>query len=338
MATLNNTKYTIQHVMAAATEDGANLEIADVISKSNELLAELPFFPSNKPFSNLSARDVTEFEPSARVSNTGAVTGVNETEQIIDTLVRFETEIGIDELALNGINDPARYFADQVRKTARGFGNVVADQFISGDYLADPDKQFDGLLKRNNSLPASSVDVTDRYYNVISGGGSGADNTSIYLVGLGKEGVHGIYFKNGMAGLQINRKGLQRVTDSSGNPYWAETAQMVWDVGLVATNHRAMGRICNIDDSDLTLDASSGANLTQLMIQLLHNVHHSDMGLRPYWLMSNKLKTYFHSQIVSKANVNISYDKDDFGKIRPMFGGIPILRMDSIGIAEATVS
>jgi hypothetical protein len=338
MADFDNIKYTIQHVMAASTEDGAMLEIADVISKTNELNAVLPFFPTNLPFSNRSARDVTHFEPSARVSNTGAVTGVNETEQVTDTLVRFETEVAVDELALNGINDKSQWFTDQIKKTAMGFSNVVADQFISGDYLADPDKQFDGLLKRNNALPASSVDVTDRYYNVIPGGGSGSDNTSIYLVGLGKEGVHGIYFKNDQAGLVINRKGRQRVTDSSGNPYWAETAQMIWDVGLVATNHRAMGRICNIDDSALTLDAATGANLTELMIQLLHNVNHSGMGLTPYWLMSNKLKTYFHSQITAKANVNIAYDKDDFGKIRPMFGGVPILRMDAIGIAEATVS
>lgn len=331
-------KYTIQHVMAAATEDGAMLEAADVISKSNELMAVLPMYPTNLPFANRSLRDVSDFEPSARAVNSGSVTGVNETEQVEDNLVRFETEIAVDEQALVGINDPSQWFSDQVMKTARGFSNVVAGQTISGDYLADPGKQFDGLLKRNNSLPASSVDVTDRYYNVIPGGGAGADNTSIYLVGLGKGGVHGIYFKNGQAGLQINRKGRQRVTDASGNPYWAETAQMLWDIGLVATNHRAMGRIPNIDDSDLTLDAATGANLTLLMIQLLNNVKHSDDGLTPYWLMSNKLKTYFHTQTTSKANINISYDKDDFGKIRPVFGGVPILRMDEIGIAEALVS
>jgi hypothetical protein len=324
--------------MASATEDGAMLETADVISKTNEAVAVLPFFETNLPFANRSLRNVTQYEPTARTVNTGADVGVNEKEQVQDTLIRLETEIAVDELALKGINDPAQWIADDINETAQGFANKVADQLISGDFLNDPDKEFDGLLKRNNALPASAVDVTDRYYNVISGGGSGSDNTSIYLVGMGKKGVHGIYFKNGQAGLQINRKGRQRVLDSNSKPYWAETVQMLWDVGLVATNHRAMGRICNIDDSALTLDGATGAVLTQLMIQLLHNVNHSGNGLTPYWLMSNKLKTYFHTQITEKSNVNIAYDKDDFGKIRPMFGGVPILRMDAIGIAEATVS
>lgn len=336
MATIDNNKYSLAHVMGAATSDGAMIELADVISQQNELIPRIPFFPSNMPFENKSRRNVTQFEPSARVANEGAVVGVNEHEQVTDTLIRFETEIAVDELALKGINDPSMWFTEQVEETAMGFGKKVADQFIDGDFAADPGKEFNGLRLRSNSLPTVATDTSDRFYNVIAGGGSGADNTSIYLVGLGKRGVHGIYFKNGQAGLQINRKGRQRVLDASGNPYWAETAQMLWDCGLVATQHRKYGRICNIDNSALTLDAASGANISQLMIQLVNHVV-MDPSLQYVWLANNKIKTYFHTQRDAKSNVQIGWEEDN-GIKSPTFAGFPILRMDTIGIADALVS
>lgn len=335
MAT-NTNKNSLAHVMGAATSDGSYIELADVVSQQNELIPRIPFFPSNKPFENKSRRNVTQFEPSARVPNEGAVVGVNESEQITDTLIRFETEIAVDELDLVGINDPAMWFTEQVEETAMGFGKKVADQFIDGDFLADPGKEFNGLRLRSNSLPAVETDVSDRFYNVVNGGGSGSDNMSIYLVGLGKKGVHGIYFKNGQAGLQINRKGRQRVLDASGNPYWAETAQMLWDVGLVATEHRKYGRICNIDNSALTLDAATGANISQLMIKLVNYVV-IDPSLTYVWLANNKVKTYFHTQRDAKANIQIGWEEDN-GIKSPTFAGFPILRMDTMGIADALVS
>lgn len=336
MANLDNTQYTLANAMTSTTPDGALLEVINTVEKENEIIGRLPWFAANKPFENLSARTTKVFEPSARVANEGAVEGVNDKEQVIDTLIHYETLIKPDELILRAINDAAQWYADEINFTAQGFSNAFADQIISGDSLDDPGKTIDGLAKRYNNLPASATDKTDRNYTVVSGGGSGSDNTSIYLVGVGKKGVHGIYLKNGTSGLTINRKGRELVTASNGGQYYAETTQMTWDVGLVATNYRAAGRICNIDVSDLSADASTGANLSNVMIDLQTKV--KVMGLTPYWLVNDTIHIYFHQQASNKANAQIMWNKDDRGDMKLFFGGIQLIKMDSIGVAEATIS
>jgi hypothetical protein len=339
MATnFDNTIYTLANVMTSTTNDGMMLEIANTVTKDNELLEKLPFFASNKPFENLSARVTKVFEPSARVVNEGAVDGVNDKEQVIDTLIHYETFIEPDELALRGINDPAQWFVDEVEYTAQGFSNAFATQVITGDSQDDPGKTIDGLAKRYASLPASATDKTDRYYTVVSAGGSGSDNTSVYLVGLGKKGVHGIYLKNGMAGLQIKRLGPREVIAANGGKYRSyETAQMMWDVGLVSTNFRGAGRVANIDVSDLTVDESAGAKLSDEMIELQTKVRL--LGLTPYWLVNDTIHQYFHQQASNKSNANVNWSpQDDRGLMKLIFGGIPMLKMDAISVAEATVS
>jgi hypothetical protein len=62
-----------------------------------------------------------------------------------------------------------------------------------------------------------------------------------------------------------------------------------------------------------------------------------DASLDYVWLANNKIKTYFHTQRDAKSNVEIGWMEDN-GKIMPTFGGFPILRMDTIGIADALVS
>lgn len=338
MSDFDNTIYTLANVMTSTTNDGMMLEVANTVTKDNELLERLPFFASNKPFENVSARVTKVHEPSARVVNEGAIDGVNDKVQVIDTLIHYETFIEPDELALRGVNDPAQWFTDEVEYTAQGFSNAFATQSITGDSQDGPGKTIDGLAKRYNNLPAAATDKTDRNYTVVSAAGSGSDNTSIYLVGLGKKGVHGIYLKNGTAGLEIKRLGPRTVTAANGGKYQSyETAQMTWDVGLVATNFRAAGRVCNIDVSDLTADESAGAKLSDEMIELQTKVRLT--GLQPYWLVNDTIHQYFHQQASNKSNANVNWmPQGDRGLMKLIFGGIAMLKMDAIGVAEATVS
>ena len=339
MATLEN-KYTINHAMTVSTNDGALIEIADTLSQTNLLMKVLPFFPTNETLRHVTGRITSFGTPEAVVANEGAASIVNEHEQVIDTPIKYHNIIMPDPEALLSINDIGEWRADRVKEYGMSYAEAIADQVISGDSLTDPGKSIDGLAKRLGSLPTVATDVTDRYHTVRSAGGAGADNTSIYVVGLGKMGVHGLYSKNGAAGFQYSLGEAQYVNvGTAASPRYIKTRPLdvSWRTGLSATNHRMLGRVCNIDVSDLTDDASTGANLVNELTHMINSTRVNSMGLKPALLANETVISYFETQRINFGGNNVSL-MTDLGMNLVAFKGIPFLQMDSIGVAEAVVS
>ena len=104
--------------------------------------------------------------------------------------------------------------------------------------------------------------------NILDAGGTGTDNTSIYIVQWGRE--NSLVLSAGtQAGLDIQDKGQQTVLDAQGGRYEAMRTYFQWDVGLSVRDWRSVVRIANIDVSDLSKDASTGANLIDLLDEAL---------------------------------------------------------------------
>jgi hypothetical protein len=337
MATLA-TAYTLQNTMTEATEDGALIEVFDNLSKVNKLMEILPWHPTNRALNHITGEETSYAIPTPVVANEGGTEVINEVEQIIDVPINYHNVITPDPLALKGINDIGEWRARQVKRYGKGYVQSISEQVISGDALTTPGKSIDGLAKRLNSLPTSATDVTDPFYTVQSAGGAGADNTSIYVLGLGEEGVYGIYGKNGVGGFQYSLKPAQYVTAAGGDgKIWTEPMDVSWEVGLCASNRRAMGRLCNIDFSDLTNDASAGANLVNELIHLINKTQVFEMGLTPVLLAQNDVISYFEAQRVNHGATQVGLT-EDLGMALTTIKGIPFLRMDAIGIDEAVIS
>lgn len=86
---------------------------------------------------------------------------------------------------------------------------------------------------------------------IIDAGGSGSDNTSIWMVEWGYDGLSVIYPTGTTAGITRENKGQQRILDASGNPYFAEEEEFRCYAGFSLGDWQRVARIANIDVSDM---------------------------------------------------------------------------------------
>ncbi|MGU4976976.1 hypothetical protein MAX27_24900, partial [Escherichia coli] len=146
-----------------------------------------------------------------------------------------------------------------------------------GDSSVNP-QQFMGLSSRYSSLSAGNAQ------NIIDAGGTGTDNTSIWLVVWGENTVHGIFPKGQKAGIQMEDKGQVTLEDAKGGKYEGYRTHYKWDNGLTLRDWRYVVRIANIDVSNLDAP-STAANIAKLMIRALHRIPNRGMG-RPVFYMN----------------------------------------------------
>jgi hypothetical protein len=144
-------------------------------------------------------------------------------------------------------------------------------------------------------------------------------------------------------------RGIQTVEDqnNAGRYLEAYVDLFKWKGGLAISDYRYVVRICNIDVSNL-LTASDGtdtsANLLKFMSMAI-DLLPDDMsdGVRPVFLMTRQALSMLRVKMLDKGNLNLGLS-DVFGEsiprhMKPLsFQGIPCLRSDAIGVAEAQIT
>ena len=156
--------------------------------------------------------------------------------------------------------------------------NEMADTLIYGNEKKDKAK-FTGLAARYGAI---SDDEKKIGFNVISGGGTGVDNTSIYVLNWGPQTMHGLYPRGSKAGVSVDFRGQQTVRDSSGNKFEAYVTHYKWDMGFTLRDWRYGVRIANIDVSDLSTSgesSSSAADIINLLIRAFGKFPKADICL-----------------------------------------------------------
>jgi hypothetical protein len=86
---------------------------------------------------------------------------------------------------------------------------------------------------------------------IIDAGGTGSDNTSVWMVEWGYDGLSVIYPKGTPAGMTRENKGEQRVLDEEGNPYYVEEELFRTHCGFSLGDWQRCSRVANIDVSEL---------------------------------------------------------------------------------------
>lgn len=86
---------------------------------------------------------------------------------------------------------------------------------------------------------------------IVDAGGTGSDNTSIWIVTWGADGVTALYPQGTNAGITQQDMGRQRVTDEAGNPYYVEEEMFRTHMGFAVKDWRHVVRVANIDVSDM---------------------------------------------------------------------------------------
>lgn len=332
MATLAN-KVTLLDVARTLDPDGGTAAIAELLSQENEMLMDMPWFEGNLPTGHRTTVRTGLPDVIFRKLNAGVPPSKAITAQLDEACAILEarSEIDKDLAMLNG--NTSAYRLTQAKAFIEAMNQKMQNQVIYGDKLTP--EGFVGLAPRFDDVPTTSPGAENKV-NVIDAGGTGTDNTSIWLVGWGPTSIHGIYPKGSQAGLVHNDLGEGDAFDANNNRFRAFMDQYQWKCGIAVPDWRYVVRIANIDVSDLTKNAASGADVIDLMTQAQELIH-SLTGVTPAYYCNRTVRSFLRRQTVNKvAASTLMYDNVD-GKPALMFGEVPVRRVDAIINAEARV-
>lgn len=310
--------------------------VVEVLSASNPIIQDANVMEGNLPTGHRSTQRATEPSGSWRLLNYGVAAEKSTTIQVTDSCGMLETysKIDVDLASLNA--NEAAFRASEDNAFISGLNSTVATAIFYGNQGTDPE-QIQGLATRYNS---TSGDYSSQ---IVDASGSGSDNTSIWLITWSPKTCTLIYPKGSKAGLTNEDLGKQLVTDSNGLMYQAWVTKFQWKLGISLMDYRFVIRVCNIDVSDLTADAASGADIMDKMVEAYWSlpteaVTMGEGGMGKTFFYSNKtVAKFLHKQASNKSNVNLTLDYPA-GKPVVSFLGIPVHVCDNITSTESAVS
>ena len=330
MAVLATTNPTLADVAKRYDADGKIDTIVELLAETNEVLDDMTFLEGNLPTGHRTT--VRSGLPAStwRKLNYGVQPSKSTTVQITDTTGMLEAYAEVDKALADLNGNTASFRLSEDRAFLESMNQTMANTLFYGDTGTDPEK-FMGLSARYNSTTAESGD------NIIVGGGSGSDNTSVWLVCWGPNTCHGIYPKGSQAGLNHQDLGEVTLEDAANGKYQGYRTHYKWDIGMSVRDWRYIVRIPNIDVSNLTKAASgSSAALVDLMVQAVENLPNVNLG-RCVFYGNRTISSILRRQITNTSNVRLSMD-EVAGKRVMSFDGIPFRRNDAILNNEALVS
>lgn len=333
MAVLNTGFPTLLDASKQFTSDGKPLPIAELLHKVNVNLDDIPWEESNSTTGHrISARQELP-EVALRRINQGVLPTKSQYGDILESMALFEAHGKVDEKLVKLQKNEAQFRLNQNTGHIEAMGQRWNRSLFYGDPDVTPE-EFLGLAPRLDAIAAGGNAAPQ----IIDAGGNDTDLTSIYLVGWGPNGAMAIYPRGSQAGLQHHDMGVDLVNDSSGTGAQFRAYRDVFqlDAGLAVYDYRNIVRIANIDLSNLTKNAATGADLIDLMVQAVEQINIPE-GLNLVFYMPRKIRSFLRRQITNKTNVWLSMG-EVAGKSVLQFDDIPVRRVDSILLNEARIT
>ena len=332
MTVLAVTNPTLIDLARASDPDGKIAAIVEILNQNNEILDDMSWVEGNLPTGHRTTIRTGIPMPTWRKLYGGVQPNKGTTAQVTDSCGMMEAYAEVDKALadLNGNTAAFRLSEDKVHM--EGMNQTLAQALFFANEATAPET-FTGLAPRFNLSSAANGE------NVIKGGGVGTDNTSIWLVCWGPNTVHGIVPKGSQAGLQMHDKGQVTIenVDNAGGRMEAYRTHYRWDCGLSVRDWRYVVRICNVDKSDLTKNASAGADLIDLMTQAIEMIPALGLG-RPVFYCSRTIRSFLRRQIMNKTVQSTLTMDTVAGKKVVAFDGIPVKRVDALAADEALVA
>lgn len=330
MAVIGDTYLTLADLRRQQNRNDEIADIVEIMGQQNEMLGDAPAVECNQGNEHLTTIRAGLPSPTWRRLYQGVQPTKGRTTQVTDATGYMEDWSEVDSKLVDKAKNPQKFRMNSAKAHIMGISQELARTVIYGNTDTEPEK-FDGLECRYNDPTAANG------AQIIDGGGSGSDNTSIWFVTWGEEAVHFLFPEGSPMGVQRDDKGMQTKELGDGSLYDVYREKFSMDAGLSVRDWRAVARIANIDVSALTADGSSGADLIDLMIDAyyaLDNPDRADGNTVIY--CSRTIAKFLHKQAMNEKNVRIGLAEYGGRKI-PEFQGAPIKRMDALLETEAAV-
>jgi hypothetical protein len=323
--------------------DGKTATVVELLNQTNALLADMPWIEGNLTTGHRTT--VRTGLPTVvwRQLYGGVPPSKSTRAQVDDAcgMLEARSEVDVDLLALNG--NGAAFRLQEASAFLEAMNQQMITAMLYNDTAINAERPF-GLAPRYSSLAAPSG------RNIMDAGGSGSDNTSVWLVCWGADTVHGIFPKGSKAGIEHKDLGEIDAFDGSNNRYRAMADIWKWKCGLSLRDWRYAVRIANVDISDLigitgTQSLTAATWIVRQMMLAMNQIPFMGKGT-PVFYCSRKVKAYLQIMSLEKSSsvMGIQQAAGQFG--RPgiasvegemTFFGIPVRTVDALLENEARV-
>lgn len=328
MAVVGSLVQNLTDIAKGLPEGAGERRVIEILNQQNEMLEDIPWMQANDGDGHKSVIRTGLPFGTWRMLYQGVQPSKTTKAAVRDTCGMLENYSEPDKALIDMSPDPGAMRASEARGIIEGMGQQVQQALIYGNQLAVP-QMFTGFSPRYNNRSAGTGP------NIIDGGGTGADNTSIWYVVWGEDTAFGIYPRGLPGGVQHRDLGEDTVQLSDGSRYQAYRDHFRWGCGLVIRDWRYIVRIANIDVSDLTSDVNKLKALVSLMIQASELIRTPEG--RGAWYMSRNTASKLRQAILEKVGLNLTWETVE-GKKVMMFDGKPVRRVEQMLNTEALVA
>ena len=329
MATVGNSYLSLADLRKQQNKNDEIADIIEIMAQQNDMLGDAPTFECNEGNSHLTTMRAGLPTPTWRKLYQGVQPTKGTTTQVKDTTGFMEDWSEVDAKLVEKSKNPQKFRMNEAKAHLMGIAHELASTLIYGDTASNPEK-FTGLAPRFSSLSA------DNGNQIIDGGGTGSDNTSIWFVTWGEQTCHLLYPEGSPLGISRKDKGVETKENTDGTLYEVYREKFCMDVGLSLRDWRGVARVANIDVSDLS--GGSAADLLDLMIDAYYQLDNPGMANGNCVIYcSRTISKYLHKQAMDRSNVQLTLE-EAAGRPVTKFLGHEIKRMDAILETEAQVT
>jgi hypothetical protein len=340
---------TLYNVTQAMDPKGDPAQIVELLQQTNAPILDIPWGEGNLPTGEQTNVRTGIPKPIWRKWYQGVPSTKSEYARIIDTCGELANRSEVDKKAADFNGNSKAFRFGEALGVLEGMNQEFCRALFYGDNTLAPE-QFNGLSPRFSSLEAPNG-----IKNIIDAGGTGSDNSSIWLICWGQTTVFGIYPKGSTGGLTRQDLGEIDCFDTNGDKYRGYADIFGWDCGLVVKDWRYIVRIANIDMSVLEAQSTGAADLIKLMVQALHRVPNlgivqtgrenpSANGAAPIPLAPNPvfytnrtIAEMLDVESLAKTFYTLKSGSDAFGRPVTYVRGIPVRTCDQLIDTEGRV-
>jgi hypothetical protein len=341
MATLGTNVLTLADWAKRLDPNGKVEKTVEILSQTNQILDDMLWKEGNLPTGHRTG--IRTGLPSVywRLINQGVTPSKSTTTQVDEQCGMLEawSEVDKDLAEMNG--NVGAFRLDEARAFLEAMNQEQADTVFYGS-AANPE-EFIGLSNRYSDLSATNAQ------NILDAGGSGSDNSSIWLVGWGANECFGIFPKGSKAGIMHEDLGLVTVETTAGiagNRMRAYQDHWQWKSGLVVKDWRYAVRIANVDISDLagvtgTQAVTASTSIMKLMARAIDRLP-TLAGVTPTFYANRSVRSLLRVAAMDKSSsaVTVETAMNQFGKPQKQmfFDEVPVKLVDRLTTTETQIT
>ncbi len=323
--------------------NGRTATVVELLNQTNALLSDMPWIEGNLPTGH--RHTIRTGLPTVvwRQLYGGVPASKSTRAQVDDAcgMLEARSEVDVELLSLNG-NGPA-FRLQEASAFLESRNQQMITAMLYNDTAVNPERPF-GLAPRYSSLSAPNG------RNILDAGGTGSNNTSIWLVCWGSDTVHGIFPKGSKAGVEHKDLGEIDAFDGSNNRYRAMADVWKWKCGLSLRDWRYASRIANINVTDLagrtgTQAPTAATNIQYLMMDAMNVIPFMGKGT-PVFYTNRKVKAVLQKMAMDRSQNALAiqpaagqYGAPGVASVDAdlRFFGVPIRTVDALLETEARV-